>query len=206
MSNDELSLKVKNAIEESLELKKLVLQQKLYKILVEMGELVVSSIINGGKVLICGNGGSAADAQHLTAEFLIRLTSEVNREGIPAISLLQDSSTFTAAINDFDPKDLFKRNLQTLAKPEDILLAISTSGDSENIVQVLRTAKEIDVKTLGFLGSDGGDSLQYCDLSFIVPSNKTARVQEVHITAGHALIEYVEAKLLKEEFLKLRLP
>ena len=203
MSNDELSLKVKNAIEESLELKKLVLQQKLYKILVEMGELVVSSIINGGKVLICGNGGSAADAQHLTAEFLIRLTSEVNREGIPAISLLQDSSTFTAAINDFDPKDLFKRNLQTLAKPEDILLAISTSGDSENIVQVLRTANEIDVKTLGFLGSDGGDSLQYCDLSFIVPSNKTARVQEVHITAGHALIEYVEAKLLKEEFLKL---
>jgi|TARA_B100001750_G_scaffold125683_1_gene99713 D-sedoheptulose 7-phosphate isomerase len=203
MSNDELSLKVKNAIEESLELKKLVLQQKLYKILVEMGELVVSSIINGGKVLICGNGGSAADAQHLTAEFLIRLTSEVNREGIPAISLLQDSSTFTAAINDFDPKDLFKRNLQTLAKPEDILLAISTSGDSENIVQVLRTAKEIDVKTLGFLGSDGGDSLQYCDLSFIVPSNKTARVQEVHITAGHALIEYVEAKLLKEGFLKL---
>ena len=203
MSNDELSLKVKNAIEESLELKKLVLQQKLYKILVEMGELVVSSIINGGKVLICGNGGSAADAQHLTAEFLIRLTSEVNREGIPAISLLQDSSTFTAAINDFDPKDLFKRNLQTLAKPEDILLAISTSGNSENIVQVLRTAKEIDVKTLGFLGSDGGDSLQYCDLSFIVPSNKTARVQEVHITAGHALIEYVEAKLLKERFLKL---
>ena len=203
MSNDELSLKVKNAIEESLELKKLVLQQKLYKILVEMGELVVSSIINGGKVLICGNGGSAADAQHLTAEFLIRLTSEVNREGIPAISLLQDSSTFTAAINDFDPKDLFKRNLQTLAKPEDILLAISTSGDSENIVQVLRTAKEIDVKTLGFLGSDGGDSLQYCDLSFIVPSNKTARVQEVHITAGHALIEYVESKLLKEGFLEL---
>ena len=203
MSNDKLSLKVKNAIEESLELKKLVLQQKLYKILVEMGELVVSSIIKGGKVLICGNGGSAADAQHLTAEFLIRLTSEVNREGIPAISLLQDSSTFTAAINDFDPKDLFKRNLQTLAKSEDILLAISTSGDSENIVQVLKTAKEIDVKTLGFLGSDGGDSLQYCDLSFIVPSNKTARVQEVHITAGHALIEYVEAKLLKEEFLKL---
>ena len=202
MSN-ELSLKVKNAIEESLELKKLVLQQKLYKILVEMGELVVNSIINGGKVLICGNGGSAADAQHLTAEFLIRLTSEVNREGIPAISLLQDSSTFTAAINDFDPKDLFKRNLQTLAKPEDILLAISTSGDSENIVQVLKTAKEIDIKTLGFLGSDGGDSLKYCDLSFIVPSNKTARVQEVHITAGHALIEYVEAKLLKEEFLKL---
>ena len=201
--SDELSLKVKNAIEESVDLKKLVLHQKLYKILVEMGELVVKSILNGGKVLICGNGGSAADAQHLTAEFLIRLTSEVNREGIPAISLLQDSSTFTAAINDFEPKYLFKRNLQTLAKPEDILLAISTSGKSENIVQVLKTAKEIDIKTLGFLGSGGGKSLKYCDLSFIVPSNKTARVQEVHITAGHALIEYVEGRLIQEGFLKL---
>ena len=201
--SDALSLKVKNAIQESLDLKKLVLHQKLYKILVEMGELVVQSILNGGKVLICGNGGSAADAQHLTAEFLIRLTSEVNREGIPAISLLQDSSTFTAAINDFEPKDLFKRNLQTLAKPEDILLAISTSGKSENIVQVLKTAKEIDIKTLGFLGSGGGKSLKYCDLSFIVPSNKTARVQEVHITAGHALIEYVEGRLIQEGFLKL---
>ena len=201
--SDELSLKIKDAIQESLDLKKLVLHQKLYKILVEMGELVVKSILNGGKVLICGNGGSAADAQHLTAEFLIRLTSEVNREGIPAISLLQDSSTFTAAINDFDPKDLFKRNLQTLAKPEDILLAISTSGKSENIVQVLKAAKDIDIKTLGFLGADGGESLKYCDLSFIVPSNKTARVQEVHITAGHALIEYVEGRLIQEGFLKL---
>ena len=201
--SDELSLKVKNAIQESLDLKKLVLHQKLYKILVEMGKLVVQSILNGGKVLICGNGGSAADAQHLTAEFLIRLTSEVNREGIPAISLLQDSSTFTAAINDFEPKDLFKRNLKTLAKPEDILLAISTSGKSENIVQVLKTAKEINIKALGFLGSDGGESLKYCDLPFLVPSNKTARVQEVHITAGHALIEYVEGRLIQEGFLKL---
>ena len=202
MSN-ELSLRVKNAIQESLDLKKLVLHQKLYKILVEMGKLIVQSILNGGKVLICGNGGSAADAQHLTAEFLIRLTSEVNREGIPAISLLQDSSTFTAAINDFEPKDLFKRNLQTLAKPEDIFLVISTSGKSENIVQVLKAAKEIDIKTLGFLGSDGGESFKYCDLSFTVPSNKTARIQEVHITAGHALIEYVEGKLIQEGFLKL---
>ena len=201
--SDELSLKVKNAIQESVDLKKLVLHQKLYKVLDEMGELIVKSILNGGKVLICGNGGSAADAQHLTAEFLIRLSSEVNREGIPAISLLQDSSTFTAAINDFEPKYLFKRNLQTLGKPEDILLAISTSGDSENIVQVLKTAKEIDIKTIGFLGSDGGESLKYCDLSFTVPSNKTARVQEVHITAGHALIEYVEGRLIQEGFLKL---
>ena len=201
--SDDASLKIRTSIEESVKLKELVLKEQLYKVLIEMGEMVVTSILQGGKVLICGNGGSAADAQHLTAEFLIRLTSDVNREGIPAISLLQDSSTFTAAINDFNPKDLFKRNLQTLAKPKDILLAISTSGNSENIIQVLKTAQEINIKTMGFLGSDGGESLKYCNLSFLVPSNKTARIQEVHITAGHALIEYVEDRLLQEGFLNL---
>ena len=134
---DDASLKIRTSIEESVKLKELVLKEQLYKVLIEMGEMVVTSILHGGKVLICGNGGSAADAQHLTAEFLIRLTADVNREGIPAISLLQDSSTFTAAINDFNPKDLFKRNLQTLAKPKDILLAISTSGNSGNYLSFL---------------------------------------------------------------------
>ena len=200
---EDISLSIKTAIEESIKLKKLVLKEGHYETLVKAGNLIVGSILQGGKVLLCGNGGSAADAQHLTAEFLIRLTSEVNREGIPAISLLQDSSTFTAAINDFDPSALFKRNLQTLAKPEDILLAISTSGNSENIIQVLEAAKEINIKTIGFLGSKGGECLKHCDLAFIVPSNKTARIQEVHITAGHAVIEYVEARLLKKGFLNL---
>jgi len=201
---EDISFEVKKAIQESVEVKELVLKEELDKILIKIGDLIVKSILQGGKVLICGNGGSAADAQHLTAEFLVRLTSEVNREGIPAISLLQDSSTFTATINDFDPNELFKRNLQTLSKPEDILLAISTSGNSENIVKVLETAKKIKIKTIGFLGSEGGKSLKYCDLAFIVPSNKTARIQEVHITAGHAVIEYVEARLIEEGFLNLK--
>ena len=198
------SLNIKNAIEESVKVKELVLTQELYKVLIEIGDLIVESILQGGKVLLCGNGGSAADAQHLTAEFLVRLTSEVNREGIPAISLLQDSSTFTAAINDLNPNELFSRNLKTLSKQEDILIAISTSGNSENIVNVLETAKKIKIKTIGFLGSEGGESLKHCDLAFIVPSNKTARIQEVHITAGHALIEYVEARLIEERFLSLK--
>ena len=200
----ELSLKVKNAIEESMRLKKLILEEELYIVLIEMGKLIIQSIQKGGKVLVCGNGGSAADAQHIVAEFLIRLTSDVNREGIPAISLLQDSSTFTATINDFNPNELFKRNLQTLSKPEDILLAISTSGNSENIVKVLETAKKIKIKTIGFLGSEGGKSLKHCDLAFVVPSNRTARIQEVHITAGHAVIEYVEARLIEKGFLSLK--
>ena len=198
------SLNIKNAIEESVKVKELVLTQELYKVLIEIGDLIVGSILQGGKVLLCGNGGSAADAQHLTAEFLVRLTSEVNREGIPAISLLQDSSTFTAAINDFNSNDLFARNLKTLCKPEDILIAISTSGNSENIIKVLETAKKINIKTIGFLGSEGGKSLKHCDLAFIVPSDKTARIQEVHITAGHAVIEYVEARLIQEGFLSLK--
>ena len=201
---EDVSSNIKVSIEESIKVKELVLEQELYKILIEIGNLIVNSILQGGKVLLCGNGGSAADAQHLTAEFLVRLTSEVNREGIPAISLLQDSSTFTAAINDFNPNELFARNLQTLSKPEDILIAISTSGNSKNIVKVLETAKKIRVKTVGFLGSEGGESLKHCDLAFIVPSNKTARIQEVHITAGHALIEYVEARLIEKGFLSLK--
>ena len=201
---EDVSLKIKIAIEESIKVKETVLQLDLCKVLLEIGDSIVESILKGGKVLLCGNGGSAADAQHLTAEFLVRLTSEVNREGIPAISLLQDSSTFTAAINDFDPNELFARNLLTLSKPEDILIAISTSGNSENIIKVLKAAKEIKIKTIGFLGAKGGESLEYCDLGFIVPSGKTARIQEVHITAGHAVIEYVEARLIEEGFLSLK--
>ena len=200
---EKVSLKIKTAIEESIELKQLILKEGLYEVLVNIGDILVASILKGGKVLICGNGGSAADAQHLTAEFLIRLTSDVNREGIPAISLLQDSSTFTAAINDFDPDVLFKRNLQTLAKPEDTLLVLSTSGNSENIVQVLKKAKEMNINTIGFLGSDGGKCLTFCDQAFLVPSSKTARIQEVHITAGHAVIEYIETRLLQEGFLSI---
>ena len=112
---EDISLNIKTAIEESVKLKELVLKEKLYENLVEIGDLIVTSILQGGKVLLCGNGGSAADAQHLAAEFLVRLTSEVNREGIPAISLLQDSSTFTATINDFDP-NIINYNISTMKK------------------------------------------------------------------------------------------
>ena len=98
----EISSKIKSAFEESIDLKKIILKDELFRILEEWGTLIANSIAEGGKLMTCGNGGSAADAQHLAAEFLVRLTSEVNREGIPAISLLQDSSTFTATINDFD--------------------------------------------------------------------------------------------------------
>ncbi len=107
----------------------------------------------------------------------------------------------TATINDFSGDDIFSRNLLTLSKPGDVLMALSTSGNSPNIVKALKSAKEINLTTIGFLGSNGGEALGYCDEAFIVPSNITARIQEIHITAGHATLQFVEDKLLKEGFI-----
>jgi len=197
----EISSKIKSAFEESINLKKVILEDELFRILEKCGTLIANSITEGGKLMTCGNGGSAADAQHLAAELLVRLTSQVNRKGLPAISLCQDISTLTATINDFSGEDIFSRNLLTLSKPGDVLMALSTSGNSPNIVKALKSAKEINLTTIGFLGSNGGEALGYCDEAFIVPSNITARIQEVHITAGHAILQFVEDKLLKEGFI-----
>jgi len=194
---------IKSSFEESIATKERILENKIYEVLEEIGEQIVRSMLEGGKVLFCGNGGSAADAQHLAAEFLIRLNSDVNRQGLPALSLVQDSSTFTACINDFGPEEVFSRNLASLGKANDVLLAISTSGNSANIIRVLQKAKELKIKTIGFLGKEGGEALNLCDLSFVVPSNSTARIQESHITAGHSIIQYTEEKLLELGFIEI---
>ena len=200
--SQELISKIKKTFQESMLTKQAVLDQELYQVLVTADDRVTSSIQNDGKLMICGNGGSAADAQHLAAEFLIRLTSEVNREGIPAISLVQDSSTLTACINDYGPDDIFKRILLTLGQENDVLLAITTSGNSSNIIEALKSAREKNIYSVGFLGNGGGEAVGLCDLSFVVPSNVTARIQESHITAGHAMLQYIEDKLLNEDYLQ----
>ena len=141
----EISSKIKSAFEESINLKKVILEDELFRILEKCGTLIANSISEGGKLMTCGNGGSAADAQHLAAELLVRLTSQVNRKGLPAISLCQDISTLTATINDFSGEDIFSRNLLTLSKPGDVLMALSTSGNSPNIVKTLKFAKEINL-------------------------------------------------------------
>jgi D-sedoheptulose 7-phosphate isomerase len=197
------TLTIKNNFEESIAVKQSLVDKGIYKVLEEFGVLIASSILKGGKVMICGNGGSAADAQHLVAEFLVRLSSDVNRKGLPALTLLQDPSTFTACSNDYSDKEIFSRNLETLYKEHDVLLVISTSGNSRNIIEVLKVAKKLSIHSLGFLGNDGGKALNLCDKVFLVPSSNTARIQEAHITAGHALIKYVENKLLEEGFLKI---
>ena len=197
-----MKLKIKESFEDSILVKQKIIDSKIYEVLFEVGDLISESISKGGKLMICGNGGSAADAQHLAAEFLIRLTSDVNRQGIPAISLAQDTSTLTACLNDYGPDEIFKRVMASLAKKGDILLAISTSGNSSNIVKALKYAKSQGIYSLGFLGGDGGEAIKYCDSIFLVPSKVTARIQESHITAGHTMLQYVEDRLLAEGYLK----
>ena len=147
--------------------------------------------------MLCGNGGSAADAQHLAAEFLIRLRPNINRKPIPAITLAQDTSTITACGNDYSYDILFSRCLEALGKKQDILIIISTSGNSRNIVNVLKQAKKMNIFTIGFLGNNGGKSKKICDLPLIVNSKNTARIQESHIFLGHYIFEQVEELFLK---------
>ena len=196
--------KIKETFEDSISVKTDIINQRAYEVLIEAGEVIAKSISSGGKLMICGNGGSAADAQHLVAEFLVRLTSEVNREGIPAISLAQDTSTLTACLNDYGSDEIFKRVFSSLSNEGDILLAISTSGNSTNIIETLKLANIKGIYALGFLGGDGGKALKYCDSAFIVPSKITGRIQESHITAGHAILQYVEDSLLEQGWLNQR--
>ncbi len=158
---------------------------------------IFSKMKKGGKILLCGNGGSAADAQHLAAEFLIRLRPQVNRQPLPAISLAQDTSTLTACGNDFSFNDIFLRPFKALANNNDILICISTSGNSKNIVNVLREAKKRKIFSICFLGNKGGKAKKFGDLNLIVNSKITAHIQECHIFLGHIILERVEDMLLK---------
>jgi len=153
---------------------------------------IKKSIKKGGKILFCGNGGSAADAQHLAAEFIVRLRPHINRKPLPAITLAQDTSTLTACGNDYSFDDIFLRSFKALAKKNDILICISTSGNSKNILKVLREAKNSKIYSICLLGKGGGKAKKLANKSLIVPSNNTARIQECHIFLGHFILENVE--------------
>ena len=156
-------------------------------------------LTKGGKILFCGNGGSAADAQHLAAEFIVRLRPHINRNPIPALTLAQDTSTLTACGNDYSFDDIFLRPFQALAKKNDILLCISTSGNSKNIHKVLKEAKKSKIYSVCFLGKGGGKAKRLATKSLIIPSNNTARIQECHIFLGHFILEKVEDSLLSKK-------
>jgi len=148
------------------------------------------------KILICGNGGSAADAQHLAAEFLIRLNPKINRKPFPIINLAQDTSTITACGNDIGFENIFLRNLMAFGKRGDIFIAISTSGNSKNIIKALKFAQKKQITSVGFLGNKGGAAKKYCSYNLTVPHKNTARIQECHIFIGHFIFNEVERLLL----------
>lgn len=170
---------------------------KISKTVEQVIKVITKKIKRGGKLLFCGNGGSAADAQHLTAEFLIRLRPHINRKPIPALSLAQDTSTITACGNDYNFDEIFSRTLQGLGNKKDVLICISTSGNSKNILKVLKEAKKKGILTIGFLGNNGGKAKNKCDFKLIVDSNNTARIQECHIFLGHFILQKIEDNLMK---------
>lgn len=161
-----------------------------------LGILMAKRLKAGYKVLICGNGGSAADAQHFAAEIVGRFEKE--RKGYPAIALTTDTSALTAIGNDYGFEYIFSRQVEALGQKGDILIGISTSGNSENVIKAVEVAKDLGIFTVGFLGKDGGKLKDIVDTAFIVPHNRTARIQEVHLTLEHALCNIIDLYLAGE--------
>ena len=159
-----------------------------------MVECMWESLQQGGKLLWCGNGGSAADAQHLATECMVRLEAE--REPLPAIALTTDTSLLTAAGNDYGFETVFARQVAGLGRPGDVLMAISTSGNSRNVVRAVEEARRRGLHTLGLLGKDGGRLKTLVQMALVVPSSNTQRIQEVHITVGHILSGALERRVL----------
>ena len=158
--------------------------------IVTIAGLTAKAMLDGRKLLVAGNGGSAADAQHLVAEFAVRLT--VNRPALRAIALTTDSSILTAIGNDFGYEDVFSRQLEALGQPGDVFLGISTSGNSKNILKALHVARERDIITIGFTGNGGGKMRDLCDHNVIIPSDVTMNIQESHLALEHIFCMLVE--------------
>jgi len=154
---------------------------------------IAGSLTRDGTLFWCGNGGSAADSQHLAAELVGRFKKD--RKALRSIALTTDTSVLTCVANDYSYEDIFSRQLEALARPGDVLVAISTSGQSENVLRVIKTAKQLGVKTIALLGKDGGEAKNLADLSLVVPSDSTARIQEAHILIGHILCDLIEQEM-----------
>ncbi|WP_200763496.1 D-sedoheptulose 7-phosphate isomerase [Nitrosophilus alvini] len=152
--------------------------------------ITVETLKNGKKILIFGNGGSAADAQHIAAELTGRFKKE--RKGLPAIALTTDTSALTAIANDYGYEQVFARQVEALAQNGDLCIGISTSGNSENVLRGLEVAKTMGCKTIGLSGKEGGKMASLCDANIVVPSNETARIQEMHILIGHIICAAVD--------------
>ncbi|MBK8315086.1 MAG: D-sedoheptulose 7-phosphate isomerase [Acidobacteria bacterium] len=159
-------------------------------------QLIIDSMRSGGKLLIFGNGGSAADSQHIAAELAFKMGRE--RDALPAIALTTDSSLLTAISNDRSFDHVFARQIQALGRAGDVALAISTSGNSPNVIEAVMQARSMGIKTIGLLGAGGGKVARMVDLALIVPHSETPRIQEVHITISHIICQLIEDELCPE--------
>ena len=183
---------LQRSLEEHLEAVQATLQLQLVEI-ERAGTLIRSTLRQGHKVLLCGNGGSAADAQHIAAELVGRY--ERQRRAWPAIALTTDTSALTAISNDYGYEEVFARQVEALATANDVLLALSTSGTSANVLKAVQKARDIGCKTIALTGAAGEPLASACDLAVVVPAERTARVQECHITIGHLWCELIDAEL-----------
>ena len=165
-------------------------RQAVRQPLAKLAQACVTSLKTGGKILFCGNGGSAADAQHLSTELVVRYRQ--NRPALASIALTTDTSLLTAAANDFSFDEVFSRQVEGLARPGDIFIGISTSGNSPNVLKALEAARKVGAIPAGFSGRDGGKMVGLADPLLIVPCDVTARIQEMHILIGHILCDHIE--------------
>ncbi|HHN46532.1 MAG TPA: SIS domain-containing protein [Planctomycetes bacterium] len=158
--------------------------------LAKAAEIMLASLKSGGTMLTAGNGGSAADAQHMAAELVGRFLME--RPGIPAVALTANSSTITCLVNDYPPEMLFSRQVEACGRAGDVLIGFSTSGNSKNVVEAMKTARSMDMKTIAVTGEGGGEMGRQADVTLAVPSRETPRIQEVHVLILHVLCEIIE--------------
>jgi len=166
--------------------------EALFPLISEVGIAMQNCINNGGKILLMGNGGSAADSQHIAAEIVGRFKKE--RKGLPAIALTTDTSILTSVGNDYGYDYIFARQIEALCTPQDLVIGITTSGNSANVVSAIEAANAIGATTVGLTGGSGGKLLKLCDFNLIMPSSVTARIQEAHIFVGHSLCEILESE------------
>ncbi|MCL4539034.1 MAG: SIS domain-containing protein [Bacteroidetes bacterium] len=185
---------IRESLEESAATKKAILN-KCFEEISRAVTVVRDALGKDNKVLLCGNGGSAADAQHIATEFTIRLSHDIKRRGLPVMALTTDPSAMTAGGNDIGFENTFARLVEAFGRKGDVLIGISTSGNSENVIRAVDKAHENGMFVIGFLGKDGGKLKSRCDLPIIVPSENTQRIQEGHITIGHIISELAELEL-----------
>ena len=187
--------KIKEEIKHSINIKQKILNNdKLLDDIKNLSITAANCLKNGGKIILCGNGGSFADAQHISAEFTSKL--RFDRDSLPAITLGTNSSSLTAIGNDYNFDQIFKRELSSLYKPEDLFIPISTSGRSSNIIEAIKFAKTKNLTTIGLTGNKGGDMNRYCNI-ICIPSDMTEKIQESHIMIGHIVCSIVENLLFK---------